>query len=258
MKRLALVALSVLAPIGVFTAPLTAQQPWTPPPAKWVPDDTARPRPPVVNPGPMEGPAPAPSDAIVLFDGHDLAKWAGDSGRPAPWIVRGDYMEVKPGSGAIHTRDAFGDMQLHLEYATPAPPEGEGQERGNSGVFLMTHYELQVLDDYQNKTYADGMAGSVYAQTPPLANSSRAPGDWQSYDIVWHRPRFNQQGQVIQPATVTAFHNGVLIQDHTVLTGWTVDHAVAHYKAHPDQMPLALQDHGFPVRFRNIWVRKLE
>jgi hypothetical protein len=230
---------------------------WEAPPSKWPPNSDEKPKPPTIDPGPAQAPAPIPSDAVVLFNGKDLSAWAGDSGQAAPWTVRDGYMEVVPGSGAIHTRQAFGDMQLHIEYATPTPPHGEGQERGNSGVFLMTHYEIQVLDDYQNTTNADGMAAAVYGQTPPLVNASRPSGEWQSYDIVFHRPHFAADSSVEQPATVTVFHNGVLVQDNTVITGWTVDHAVAHYRWHPDSLPLMLQDHGNTMRFRNIWVRPL-
>ena len=157
----------------------------------------------------------------------------------------------------MRTRRGFGDAQLHLEFMTP-PPEGEGQERGNSGVFLMGSYEVQVLDSWQNDTYPDGQAGSVYGQTPPLVNASRPPGQWQSFDIVFHRPRFNADGSVAQPGRVTVLHNGVLVQDNTTITGRTVNMAIARYEAHADKLPLALQDHGNRMRFRNIWVRELE
>jgi hypothetical protein len=224
---------------------------------KWPPNSMDRPRPPVVDPGPEHPPVPPPADAIVLFDGKSLSAWAGDSGAPARWTVRDGFMEVAPGTGAIRTRRAFGSVQLHVEWASPLPAEGESQERGNSGVFLMTHYEIQVLDTWHNITYADGMAGAVYGQTPPLVNASRAPGQWQTYDIVFHRPRFDASGNVTRPARVTVLHNGVLVQDNTEITGWTVHAEVAKYQPHADRLPLALQDHGRKVRYRDIWVREL-
>jgi hypothetical protein len=155
------------------------------------------------------------------------------------------------------SRRAFGSMQLHIEWAAPTPPQGESQERGNSGVFLMSHYEIQVLDTYDNVTYADGQAGAVYGQTPPLANAARPPGVWQTYDIVFHRPIFAADGSVQRAARVTVFWNGVLVQDNTEITGWTVHGAVAHYQPHADRLPLSLQDHGNRVRYRNIWVREI-
>jgi hypothetical protein len=193
----------------------------------------------------------------VLFDGRDLSRWRGEGGAPARWKVENGYVEVVRGAGTIATADAFGDVQLHLEWAAPAPARGEGQERGNSGVFLMGQYEAQVLDSYRNDTYADGQAAALYGQHPPLANASRPPGEWQSYDIVFHAPRFDAQGTLLRPARMTVFHNGVLVQDDAVLTGPTAHRAQPPYKAHPDRLPLSLQDHGDPVRFRNIWLRPL-
>jgi hypothetical protein len=148
-------------------------------------------------------------------------------------------------------------VQLHIEWASPAPARGEGQDRGNSGVFLMSHYEVQVLDSWRNLTYADGQAGALYGQSPPLVNASRPPGQWQSYDIIFHAPRFGPDSSVISPARATVIHNGVLVQDNVAFTGWTTHGKVAEYQAHPDALPLALQDHGHKVRFRNIWVRPL-
>ncbi|HZH40278.1 MAG TPA: DUF1080 domain-containing protein, partial [Gemmatimonadales bacterium] len=203
--------------------------------------------------------APPPSDAIVLFDGKDLTGWASDNDSgPAQWAVKNGYMQVVPGKGGIHTTRAFGDVQLHIEWSPPTPPKGESQERGNSGVFLMSHYEVQVLDIYHNITYADGEAGAVYGQTPPLVNPARPPGQWQVYDIIFHRPHFDASGNVTQDARVTVFFNGVLVQDNTDITGWTVHGAVAKYQPHADAMPLALQDHQNAVRYRNIWVRELK
>jgi len=226
-------------------------------PRVWPPNSMDRPRPPVVDPGPERPPAPPPSDAVVLFDGRSLSAWQSDSGKPARWTVRDGYMQVAPGTGAIRTKQAFGSVQLHVEWAAPLPAEGEGQDRGNSGVFLMGHYEIQVLDTWHNLTYADGMAGAVYGQTPPLVNASRAPGQWQTYDIVFHRPVFDRAGKVVTPARVTVLQNGVLVQDNTEITGWTVHAEVAKYQPHADSLPLVLQDHAHPVRYRNIWVRPL-
>ncbi|PYO95300.1 MAG: DUF1080 domain-containing protein [Gemmatimonadetes bacterium] len=229
---------------------MTAQQ--------WPVHSMDRPRPPVVDPGPERPPVPPPSDAIVLFDGKDLSQWRSQDSTPAKWLVRDGYAEVAVGTGPIITRREFGSMQLHIEWATPTPPKGEGQERGNSGVFLMTHYEIQVLDSYRNETYADGQAGAVYGQTPPLVNASRPPGQWQTYDILFHRPRFASDGTVRDSARVTVLHNGVLVQDNTVITGWTVHAARARYQPHPDRLPLFLQDHGNPTRYRDIWVREVK
>ncbi len=224
---------------------------------QWPVHSMDRPRPPIVNPGPERPPAPPPADALVLLDGNDLSAWQSEDGTPAKWIARGGYVEVAPGAGAIVTRRSFGDVQLHVEWAAPTPPRGEGQERGNSGVFLMTHYEIQVLDSYANVTYADGQAAAVYGQTPPLVNASRPPGQWQTYDVIFHRPRFAPDGSARDSARVTVLHNGVLVQDHTVITGWTVHGRRAHYEPHADRLPLLLQDHGNPVRYRDIWIREL-
>jgi hypothetical protein len=212
-----------------------------------------------VKPGAFES-APPPSDAIVLFDGKSLSKWqSSDSTHgPAKWTVADGYMEIAPGTGGIETRAAFGDCQLHIEWRAPTPAKGEGQERGNSGVFLMGMYEVQVLDSYNNITYADGQAAAVYGQYPPLVNASRPPGEWQSYDIVWHRPHFDSQGRLTSAARITVFFNGLLAQDNVILTGPTAHQHRPPYHAHPDALPLGLQDHGNPVRFRNIWIRNLE
>jgi len=237
---------------SVLALPVAAQ-------GKWPPNSMDRPKPAVVTVGPAPAPAPPPSDAIVLFDGKDLTGWASDNDSgPAQWAVKNGYMQVVPGKGGIHTTRAFGDVQLHIEWSPPTPPKGESQERGNSGVFLMSHYEVQVLDIYHNITYADGEAGAVYGQTPPLVNPARPPGQWQVYDIIFHRPHFDASGNVTQDARVTVFFNGVLVQDNTDITGWTVHGAVAKYQPHADAMPLALQDHQNAVRYRNIWVRELK
>ena len=218
-----------------------------------------RPQPRVVDPGAYPGMRTPPSDAVALFDGHSLEGWrsAESSEQPARWTVVDGYMEVVAGTGNIATRQGFGDVQLHVEVMEPVPVRGEGQGRGNSGVFLMSMYEVQVLDSYQNPTYADGAVGAIYGQFPPLVNASRPPGEWQTYDIVFHRPRFDSAGGLTSPARMTILFNGVLIQDDAVLTGPTAHKQRPPYAKHPDRLPLILQDHGDLVRFRNIWVREL-
>jgi hypothetical protein len=223
--------------------------------------DPNRPLPPVITPGTastQEKPGAAPSDAVVLFDGKDLSKCVDKDGKPAKWKVANGYVEVVPNTGNISTRDSFGDCQLHVEFAEPSPAHGESQERGNSGVFLMGLYEIQVLDSYQNKTYADGQAAAVYGQYPPLVNASRPPAKWQSYDIIFHGARFAAGGKLLRPARVTVLHNGVLVQDNVELTGPTAHGERPPYKAGPDKGPLQLQDHEMLVRFRNIWIRELK
>jgi hypothetical protein len=171
--------------------------------------------------------------------------------------VRDGYMEAVKGSGSVITKAAFGDCQLHVEWAAPVPAVGSGQDRGNSGVFLMNTYEVQVLDSYGSKTYADGMAAAIYGQFPPLVNASRKPGEWQTYDIVFHAPRFGDGGALLSPARMTVLHNGILVQDNEELTGPTANKARPPYKAHASRLPISLQDHSHPVRFRNIWIREL-
>jgi hypothetical protein len=245
-----------------FATAMTAQEQHpegpTPPGARWAVHSWSRPRPPIVQPAPAGVPVRAPGDAIVLFDGHGLEQWMAEDSSAAKWKATAGFIECVPGTGSLISRRGFGDMQLHIEFATPTPPHGESQERGNSGVFLMGRYEIQVLDSYQNDTYPDGQAGAVYGQTPPLVNASRGPGQWQTYDIVFHRPHFNADGSVHDPARVTVLHNGVLIQDNTVITGHTVHMAIARYEAHPDRASLVLQDHANRIRYRNVWVRELE
>jgi len=237
----------VAALITLAAAAATAQEPG--------PFPAPKTGPPIVTPGKTS--ADPPSDAIVLFNGKDLSRWRGPDGGPARWNVRDGYLEVAPGAGDITTADKFGDVQLHIEWATPAVPKGEGQERGNSGVFLMDRYEVQVLDSYDNKTYFHGQAGAVYKQHAPLVNVARKPGEWQTYDIVFHAPRFDDQGKVIDRARVTVLHNGVLIQNNVEIYGLTYNDRPALYIAHSPEEPLHLQDHGNPVRYRNIWIRKL-
>jgi hypothetical protein len=228
---------------------------------KWHVHDRNRPHPPVITP-PMparEQPASPPSDAVVLFGGKHLDKWfTRKKGKvlPAPWKVENGYAEVR--GGTIYTKEKFGDCQLHVEWMAPTPPKGKAQGRGNSGVFFCDgKYEVQVLDSYNNKTYADGQAGAIYGQHPPLVNACRPPGQWQTYDIIWHAPRF-KEGKLERPATVTVFHNGVLVQDHWKVLGETFHKRPAAYRPHPPEGSIVLQDHGNPIRFRNIWLRPLE
>jgi hypothetical protein len=232
------------------TCPFSAGQASMP----WKIHDMNRPLPAVVSPAKA---GEAPSDAILLLNGKDLSNWTGEKGGAPGWVVENGYAEVKPGTGSISTRQAFGDCQLHVEFREPVPARGESQERGNSGIFPMGLYEIQVLDSYQNRTYADGQASAVYGQYPPLVNASLPPGEWQTYDIIFHGPRFAADGTLQQPARVTVLHNGVLTQDNVELTGPTANGRRPPYEAHARKLPLTLQNHGNPVRFRNIWIREL-
>ncbi len=216
--------------------------------------DDARPQPRVVTP---PTPTTIPSDAVALFDGTSLDSWTNKQGEPAGWTLGDGWMEVAPGSGNIQSREQLGDCQLHLEWAAPAEVKGEGQGRGNSGVFLMGKYEIQVLDCYDNPTYADGMTGGIYGQCPPLVNACRKPGEWQTYDIVWLAPRF-ENGRLLRPAMVTVLLNGVLLHHCKELIGPTEHKVTTCYTEHPQTGPLELQDHGDLVRFRNIWHRPLK
>ncbi len=206
------------------------------------------PEPKIVNPGPIGGP---PSDATVLFDGKDLSQWEGGD----QWEIKDGYA-VARGTG-ITTKQPFGDCQLHVEWASPSEVSGSGQGRGNSGVYLMGKYELQVLDSFENVTYFDGQAGAIYKQRPPLVNASRPPGEWQAYDIVFQGPRFDEQGKLLRPGYMTVLHNGVLIQNHTRLLGGTFYERPPQYEPHPDKLPIHIQFHGNPVRYRNLWIREL-
>lgn len=228
-------------------------------PMDWPIHSTSRSQPTVVDPGPFTASAPPPSDAILLFDGRSLDSWrsADDAEKPARWRVRDGYMDVVAGTGAIATAQGFGDVQLHVEWMAPDPASGEGQDRGNSGVFLMGRYEVQILDSYRSQTYPDGQAGAIYGQYPPLVNASRPPGEWQTYDIVFLRPQFAADGTVASAARVTVFHNGVLVQNAVTLSGPTAHQRRPPYARHADALPITLQDHGHPVRYRNIWVRRL-
>jgi hypothetical protein len=227
----------------------------------WTVHDRNRSQPMLVTPGTfstLAQPGKPPSDAIVLFDGTDLSKWEADEGNgvPTKWIVKDGAMECVPKSGYIRTKDKLGDIQLHVEWAAPTKAEGESQGRGNSGVFLMGLVEVQVLDNYNNPTYADGFAGSVYGVNPPLANALQPPGQFQVYDIVFRRPIY-KDGKELDPGSITVFENGVLVQDHTMLEGGTGHMARSKPGPFPEAGPLKLQDHGNPVRYRNIWYRPL-
>ena len=227
---------------------------------RWKVSDRNRPVPPVITPGTAstpEAPGKPPSDAIVLFDGKDLSQWESNKGGPAQWKSVDGVLVIAPGTGDIHTKQSFGDCQLHVEWAEPDPPHDKDQGRGNSGVYLMSKYELQILDSFQNKTYADGQAGAVYAQFPPLVNACRRPGEWQAYDIIWHGPRFAADGKLLRPARITVLQNGVLVQDNAELTGPTYYMHRPPYVPHAEKLPLLLQDHDQPVSFRNIWIREL-
>ena len=244
--------LSLTLWVGLASA-ATAQR------AIWPQHSLDRPQPTVVTPGPALPGTAAPADAIVLVGQASLAEWrSGDSSAaPAGWRVAAGVLEVVPGTGGIRTVRTFGDVQLHVEWTTPSPSAGEGQDRGNSGIFLMQRYEVQVLDSWRNATYADGQAGSIYGQFPPLVNASRPGGEWQSFDIVFRRPHFGVDGKLIIPARMTVFHNGLLVQEDVVLLGPTSHRVRAPYTAHADKLPISLQDHGHRVRFRNVWVREL-
>jgi len=218
-------------------------------------DTTAEIPPPKEEPRVID-PGPPPSDAIVLFDGKDLSQWKGEKNNPAKWEVK-DGVATVNGTGSISTKQEFGDCQLHVEWATPEKVEGEGQGRGNSGILLQGRYEVQVLDSYINKTYYHGQAGAIYKQYAPLVNACRKPGEWQSYDIIFHAPRFDADGKLEKPATVTVSQNGVLVQDNAEIKGSTGPTGAPKYRAHPLKQSVVLQDHHNPVRYRNIWIREL-
>jgi hypothetical protein len=236
------------------------------PGGKWHVHDPDRPQPRVVTPGAtFSQNAPAPSDAEVLFDGTDLSKWENNRGEEAKWHMQDGYVETAARGGGIRTRGKWADFQLHVEWAAPNPPHGTGQGRGNSGILINNMYEVQVLDSYHAKTYPDGQAGAIYGQSPPLVNASKPPGEWQTYDIIFESPRWNEQGQLTKKATVTVLYNGVVVQNRYELTGMTDGiNAAQPWKTlskypppHAPEVFIELQDHNNPVRYRNIWVRAL-
>ncbi|MDF1572639.1 MAG: DUF1080 domain-containing protein [Bacteroidales bacterium] len=242
------IAIAVLL-VSVYA--LTAQQEITDPLAteKW------NPVPVVVTPG--EGTQP-PSDAIILLGkDNDLSMWESTKGGKVKWDFDNGTLTVKKNTGGIRTRNYFGDCQLHVEWRTPETVSGEGQGRGNSGIFLMERYEVQVLDSYHNRTYSNGQAASIYKQHIPLVNACRPPGVWQTYDIIWKAPSFHDDGSLKSPATITVLHNGVLVQNHVEIKGTTSFIGIHTYKHHPERLPIMLQDHGNPVSYRNIWIREL-
>jgi hypothetical protein len=253
------VFLSALSLVTI-TQSVNAQVP-TPPPMKpemtefWEPEVT------VVKPGQAAANAAMtpPSDAIILFDGKDLSQWQDKDGGPAKWDVKNNVFTVKKGTGDISTVKTFNDFQLHIEWLIPATITGKSQARGNSGIFLQGVYELQVLDNYNNRTYANGQAGSIYKQTPPLKNAMRAPGEWNVYDVIYTAPRFKEDSTLFSPARVTVLHNGVIVQNNFTLTGHTPYIGLPKYTYH-GRGPIKLQDHGDPsepISFRNIWIREL-
>jgi hypothetical protein len=260
MTRLARNALLAISAV-LIASPAAAQDA----PGEARPEETEvwQPVPPVVAVPPSGAPAPVPTDAIVLFDGTSLDEWVTASdGSPARWVVADGVMTVNKDAGDIRTRRSFRDFQIHVEWRVPEGTTGEGQARGNSGLFLSTAgtgYEVQILDSYRNETYVNGMAGSVYKQSIPLANPTRPPGQWQMYDVVWRAPRFDAQGSLVSPARVTVFFNGVLVQDNFELLGETRYRGPPEYHAY-ESAPILLQSHGDPsppISFRNIWVREL-
>lgn len=238
------------APVGYKDTPLIPGTPWHV-------HDPDRPQPRVVTPGArFSDLAPGPSDALVLFDGTDLSKWAGNKG-PATWKVENGYMEVTPKAGDIRTRDEFGDFQLHLEFATPAVVKGDSQERGNSGIIIHGRYEVQVLDCYQNRTYADGTVGGLYGQYPPRVNAARKPGEWQTFDIIFEAPKW-EENKLVKPAQVTVLLNGVVLHHKQAFLGYVAHRELARYgRPYSGKGPIVLQDHNNPMRFRNIWIRPL-
>ena len=251
---LTVAAAAVIAADGKLGYTTTPMIPGTP----WHVHDGDRPQPRIVTPGEsFSHGAKPPSDAIVLFDGKDLSKWTSGGGE-AKWKVENGYMEVAPKTGSIQTKERFADFQLHIEFATPVEVKGDGQGRGNSGILMNGVYEIQVLDCYNNPTYPDGQAGGLYGQSPPLVNASKKPGEWQSYDIIWESPRWDADKKIAKKAAVTVIHNGVVLHHRKEFTGTTPHQNNGNYnKPHDPEMFIQLQDHNNPMRFRNVWLRKL-
>lgn len=238
------------APVGYDDTTMQPNGTWRVHDGRW-------PQPPVVTPRVTnDSPVPAPSDATVLLgSGDDLSAWRMADGLAATWMMKGGVLQT--GKGILHTRQEFTDVQLYVEFATPSEVKGDSQGRGNSGVFLLGKFEIQVLDSHNNLTYPDGQAAAMYGQHPPMVNASRRQGEWQTYDIAFTAPRFGSSGQLEAPATVTVLHNGVLVHDHAAVWGPTRHRSVLPYAADMAKGPLALQDHGNPIRYRNIWIRRL-
>jgi len=227
-------------------------------------DPEKQPQPPVVKPKPYNAKSAKPTkDAIVLFDGTEktLKNWTSGNGKPTKWKLVDGALESVRGGGYLQSKQEFGSCRLHVEFATPSEAKGSGQGRGNSGIFLMGQYEIQVLDSYKNITYPDGQCGALYGRAKPLVNASRGPGEWQTYDVTFHRPIFNKASDVTRKAKFHVIHNGHVIHDNLELsggTGWRGPHSISEYKKHGDKGPLKMQDHGNPVRFRNVWVKPLK
>ena len=259
MRYLALLAVSfATATVAIGAEKLGYDDTPLIPGTKWHIHDGTRPQPPIVTPGnAFSHQAPAPSDAIVLFNGKDFSKWQGAKGGDVKWKIEDDYMETTT-TGVIRTRDEFGDFQLHLEFATPVKVVGSGQGRGNNGINIIGRYEVQVLDSYENKTYADGQCGALYGQSPPLVNASKPPGQWQTYDIIFEAPRWDESGKLLKKAAISVIHNGLVLHHRKELLGRTGHRSIGNYdKPHPPKGFIELYEHGNPVRFRNIWIRPL-
>jgi hypothetical protein len=251
------VALVLSAAVSAQQAPIGYDDTPMQPNGKWRVHDGTRPYPAIVTTPADEAPAPAPSDATVLLGtSDDLSAWQMNDGTAATWVMKGGVLQT--GKGVLRTRREFTDVQLHVEFATPSEVKGDSQGRGNSGVFLLGFFEIQVLDSYRNITYPDGQAAAMYGQYPPLVNVSRAPGQWQAYDIIFTAPRFGGDGKLEKPAIVTVLHNGVVVHHATSFWGPTRHKSVAPYMPEMAKGPLVLQDHGNPVRYRNIWIRELK
>ncbi|MDR2424845.1 MAG: DUF1080 domain-containing protein [Prevotellaceae bacterium] len=259
MKKVLIYGILVILPICFSVSADAQTKKEYPKPEPMTPKMTEfwTPQPKIVTPGKTAKEAtPAPSDAIVLFDGKDLSAWTGEKGDPAPWIVANGVFTVKSGTGSIMTKQKFENFQLHIEWRVPADVKGEGQGRGNSGVYLQGIYELQVLDSYENETYINGMAGSIYKQSPPLVNAMRKPGEWNTYDVIYSAPIFKEDGTYRIPPMVTVLFNGVLVQYNTIIHGTTPYIGFPAVNKH-DAGPILLQDHGDAISFRNIWLREL-
>ncbi|TDN85930.1 uncharacterized protein DUF1080 [Salegentibacter sp. 24] len=250
IKSILIISICVLSSITVFSQEKNADLP---------PEATEfyEPVPPKIEAG--ESITTPPSDAKILFDGSDLSAWINErNGAQPTWTIEGNILTINPGTGGIKTKENFGDMQLHLEWRAPIEIKGEGQGRGNSGVIIMENYEVQILDSYENETYTNGQAASIYKQSPPLVNATKAPGKWNTYDIIFTAPKFNEDGMLLKPAKLTVLHNGVVVQNNFELRGPTEYTRIPNYSKHAEKLPIHIQDHGNPVSFRNIWVRELE